>query len=402
MRRILLGQLGANGDCLYATTLARQIRHDNPDAHITWAISSLCSGLLRNNPHIDSVWEVPAADRSILDITWRVFEREAVRRLLRHEFDHAYLSQIWPNNFQNYDGTIRPSILRSYGAPITVPVENVIRLDEQELSNIKDFAEKNTIDAFSHRILFECSAHSGQSFVTPGLAQEIAAHVYAALPSATVIFSTQSPMNLLHPNSRYAGNLSLRETAGLTHYCSLFVGAGSGGTVAATSTAAKQLPMIQLLSASTSVFASFAHDFAYYGLDHSHIVEMTQTSSRKIADAIVQACTSGIAFTQAEFGETIPVGFQHYTDYVADNLLCHRRYLDAAQSMLLTADRYGWAPELRDFAMKRIAPYLATDPGWIHAHRRQPAELLLRRLHEAPGKPATPTVAARATKQECN
>jgi len=59
---------------------------------------------------------------------WRLFEREATRRLVRHDFDHAYFSQIWPNNFQNFDGTIRPSILRSYGRPITVPIENVIHL----------------------------------------------------------------------------------------------------------------------------------------------------------------------------------------------------------------------------------------------------------------------------------
>jgi len=124
-RRILLGQLAANGDCLYATILARQIKHDNPESSITWAIAPHCAGLLRNNPDIDEVWEVPVPDGNKADAAWRAFEREAMRRLRLHEFDHAYLSQIWPDNFQNYDGTVRPSILRCYGATITVPIENI-------------------------------------------------------------------------------------------------------------------------------------------------------------------------------------------------------------------------------------------------------------------------------------
>src|SRR5512138_3038540 len=41
-RRVLLGQLEANGDCVYATTVARQIKTDNPDCHLTWAIGSRC------------------------------------------------------------------------------------------------------------------------------------------------------------------------------------------------------------------------------------------------------------------------------------------------------------------------------------------------------------------------
>ncbi len=132
MQRLLLGQLGANGDCLYATNLARQLRQDYPQAHITWAISTQCIGLLRNNPHIDDVWEIEIPDWSGQAVVWRVFEREATRRLLRHQFDHVYFSQISPNNFQNFDGTVRPSILRSYGRSITVPIENVIVLTEEK------------------------------------------------------------------------------------------------------------------------------------------------------------------------------------------------------------------------------------------------------------------------------
>jgi predicted TIM-barrel fold metal-dependent hydrolase len=95
---------------------------------------------------------------------------------------------------------------------------------------VEDFVSTNRIASFAHRILFECSSRSGQSFITPDLAQDIAHRVYALLPEAAVIFSTDLPMILDDKRSRYAGTLSLRETAHLTHHCSLFVGAGSGGT----------------------------------------------------------------------------------------------------------------------------------------------------------------------------
>ena len=74
--RILLGQLGAHGDCLYATILARQLRRDYPSAFITWAISDRSSGLLANNPDIDEVWEIPV-DRDSMSVIWSIFEREA-------------------------------------------------------------------------------------------------------------------------------------------------------------------------------------------------------------------------------------------------------------------------------------------------------------------------------------
>ena len=378
--RLLLGHLGANGDCLYATILARQIRHDHPQAHITWAISSQCSKLLRNNSHIDSIWEIPVAGWEDQELMWRVFEREVVRRLLRHEFDHAWLSQIWPNNFQNYDGTVRPSILRSYGAEITVPIENVIALDPEEQANVVRFAEQSRLASFEHRIMFECSPKSGQSFVTPALAQEIAGFVYEQLPHATVIFLTHLPITLRHRNSRNGGLLSLRETAGLTHLCSLFVGAGAGATVAATSTAARTLPMIQLLSSSASVFGSFAHDFEYYKLPHDHIVEMTQESPRTIAAAIVQACQNGIAHVRENYGETIQARFEPYFKLVTTNLLKRNRYLDAAQSLLFTVERYGWRPELRTFAKDRIADFLPLDSGWLFPDRRHQGDEFLARL----------------------
>lgn len=383
MDRILLGQLGANGDCLYATILARQLRHDYPRAHITWAISTQCVSLLKNNPDINEIWEVPVSGWDEHAITWRVFEREAARRYIRREFDLVILSQIWPSHFENYDGTIRPSILRSYQRPITVPIENVIRLSDEEVENVERFAREADLHSYEHRILFECSSKSGQSFVTPEFAQAVADEVYRRLPSSTVIFSTHLPMSLRDPRSRYAAKLSLREIGFLTNHCSLFVGCGSGQTVAATSTVSKPLPMIQILSSSTSVYASFAHDFEYFGITNRPVLEITDEDPKYTASCIVSLCKEGLTVAKAKFGQRIPLDFGHYFSLIEACLLRDCRYIDAARSLMVTAKRYGWAKQLVDFGTSTIAPRLSFDPGWIFSSNRRIGEEFRASLAEA-------------------
>lgn len=370
MSRLLLGQLTANGDCVYATILARQLRHDNPDIHITWAVSTQCARLLMNNPDIDEIWEIPVQGWNAHELVWRVFQREAVDRYLRREFDEILLSQIWPDNARNYDGTVRPSILRSFGRPITVPIENVIRVTDEERETVAAFVRDNGIEGFEHRVLFECSSRSGQSFVTPDIAQNIADKIYAVLPDSTVIFTTAEPMTLRDERSRYAGMLSLREIAHLTHSCSLFVGAGSGCTVLATSTAAKKLPFVLLLKADTSVFASFAHDFAYFGIEHPGVVEMTAEDPGRIAACIARVATEGADTALGEFGGRIPVTFDHYGEVLEGSLLRQQRYLDAARSLMTTASRYGWTEDLIRLGTDKIAPALPLDPSWFFANER--------------------------------
>lgn len=381
--RILLGQLGAKGDSLYATILARQLRHDHPNAHISWAIFDQNADLLHNNKHIDDVWKVPLGDRSKTAEMWQVFEREAMQRVIRKEFDRIVFSQINPNNFQNYDGTIRPSMLRAYGRPITVPIENVIDLTDDEIGRVDEFARRERLGEFEHRILFECTAQSGQSFVNVDLAQEIAAQLYKRLPGATVIFSTHLPMQLKDSRSRYAGTLSLRETAHLTKHCSVFVGSGSGGTVAASSSSSAALPMIQLLKKSTSVYASFAHDFEYFGIQDRTILEMTDEDPTRIAECFAAVCRDGIDLAFSRFDSRIPVKFDHYFKSIEQQLLFRHRYIDGARSLMTTAKRYGWTADLIRFGERRLVPNLKLDPAWLFYPNRDVAELLRAQLEEA-------------------
>jgi hypothetical protein len=226
--------------------------------------------------------------------------------------------------------------------------------------------------------------------MTPDLAQAVAGYVYAELADAAIVFSTNVPMRLRHRNSRYAGPLSLRQTAKLTEWCTLFVGCGSGGTVAATSTAAKRLPMISLLKNGTSVFASFAHDFEYFGLAHDHMLESTETDPARIAAFIVTACRSGIGVAKAQFETGIPLHFALYFEHVAETLINRQRFLDAAQSLLHAGRRYAWPGELVAFGWKHIVPKLTSDPGWLFAHRRRAGEAFVEELANAADTASVP------------
>ena len=146
--------------------------------------------------------------------------------------------------------------------------------------------------------------------------------------------------------SAYAGVVSLREVAHLTHYCSL-VGSGSGASVAASSTAAKPLPMIQLFSRlNFSVLASFAHDYkASFNIKDRQILELTDKDPRQITTCIATTCKQGIsAAIDVSDNSRIPARFDHYFGLITQMLPDKHRYIDAARSLMCTAERYGWRP----------------------------------------------------------
>src|ERR1700719_1335835 len=102
--------------------------------------------------------------------------------------------------------------------------------------------------------------------MTVDLAVRLATRITEARRNSVVIVSSHEKLPIEHPRIISGGGLSIRQTARLTEYADLFIGCGSGLTVAATSGAAKPgMPNIQILKRSTSVYASFRHDFAYFG-----------------------------------------------------------------------------------------------------------------------------------------
>ena len=173
-RKFLIGQLGCFGDCLFATPLAKQIKNDYPDSHVTWAVAGKYKSILALNPYVDSIWEISVSDNNYSGESWTKFETEALQRKSDGEFDEIIFSQIPPLNWIKYTGTIRNTILSSYGKPITVPIEPTIKLSENEIENVKLFSEKYKLGDFKNVILFECAPGSGQSTVNTEFAIKVA------------------------------------------------------------------------------------------------------------------------------------------------------------------------------------------------------------------------------------
>ena len=360
--RILLGQLGKNGDCLYATALARQIKQDYPGCHLTWAIGSPFRDIVKGNPFIDEVWEY-AMQAVDIERAWPAFAREARARARRGEFDRVFLTQVPPDNYARFDGTVRASIFRGYPHPVTVPIAPVIRLTEEEVRHVEAFTAAHGVDAHTHRILFECAGASGQTFLTPAFASAAAQLVRARVPDTIVILSSNIPVASTDPRVVDASVLPLRENAQLTRHCTLLVGGSSGITWLATSDWARPLPMIQLLSRRTSVLASVLHDAEYFGLPTGDILEMTECAPAHLAECIVTVLTEGFAAARSRFHERIPVRMDQYLTVFIRSLIRQRRLWTAARSLRCTLARYGLAPFVVFVKERLVRAARGTAPG---------------------------------------
>lgn len=217
--RILLGHLISNGDCLYATAIAQQIKHDFPGSHLTWAVSSFCRKIIEENPFVDEVWEIPFTTWSyeLLPASWAFFEGEALKRYEEGVYDFIFFTQIYPGNPHHFEGTVRPGIFLGYPGKITVPLQPSLFLRAEELERVNVFVQQNRLHEFEQVILFECSAKSGQTHVTPEFALQTAETIAKKWPGKhAVILSSQHAVQTSSEGIIDGSALTLREMAELT------------------------------------------------------------------------------------------------------------------------------------------------------------------------------------------
>ena len=311
-KRILLGQLNSNGDCLYATAIAKQIKKDYPGCHLTWAIGSMCRSVIAENPDVDKVWEVPLKNIGEVGEVWRRFKQEALEKKKRGVFDEVFLTQIINGNISHYDGIIRSSIFRNYPHEITVPVAPVLKLSSREIENVRLFSEYHRLGEKKHIILFESSPQSGQSFLNFDLAMDLAKKVVSAIPNSCVILSSNIPFASNNELIIDGSTLSLRENAELTKYCTLLVGGSSGISWICTSEWAKRLPMIQLLKPNAIWFNSIVKDHKQWRLPTETIIEMKDCSIDKAYHCIAAAILEGFDKARTRYHEEMKISFAYY------------------------------------------------------------------------------------------
>jgi len=101
--------------------------------------------------------------------------------------------------------------------------------------------------------------------------------------------------------------------------------------------------MIQLLKKSTSVFASFVHDYEYRGADTSKIIEMTDCSYDKLFLCTSTILSEGFEFARAKFHEQIPLNFDHYMNIMIQQLCYRKKIGTVVRSAVCTVKRYGFS-----------------------------------------------------------
>ena len=333
-------QLYSNGDCLYATAVARQIKNDYPGCHLTWAIASFCKRIIEHNPYVDAVMEVNTVVKNDT-AALRKLKRELQQRRNNGEFDELFFIHNGDTNQAYYDGSIRSSILRAYQKPVTVPLTPVLRLSGDETLKAKQFAEKHKLGEYENVILFEYAPQSGQSKMTQAIAISIAEKIVAQ-KNAAVILSSANRVEHSLVSIIDGSVLTLRETAAITHYCTFLLGSSSGITWISTADAAKQLPMVQLLNPGAVWPNPISRDFERFGFSTAQLIELTDYGEGAVVNTVLAALDDFPA-AKLKYNQPVPLHFKS-TRNIVYNLLCYLEFGAIAKHISVNRDVYGNHP----------------------------------------------------------
>lgn len=336
-QNILLVHLYSNGDSLYATAVARQIKQDYPNCKLTWAIASFCKDIISNNPFVDAIVEV--TDVAKLDIVaYRKFKKRVLKEKVNGKWDDVFFTNLIDDNQANYDGCTRASTFRGYPKNITVPIQPILVLNSGETQKAKDFAGFHQLEKYKHIILFEFAPQSGQSQMTLDFALQIAEKL-TVNEDVAIILSSANKIKHSSPQIIDGSSLSLRETAALTHYCTFLLGASSGITWISTSTAGKQLPMVQLLNANTIWSNPISRDFERYNLSTDGLIELINFDNIIIQNCIVEALEN-FTSSKEKYHQQFPSSFKT-TRFIVYNLLTYLQFKSIVKHIQVNKQVHG-------------------------------------------------------------
>lgn len=277
---ILLGHLNSNGDCLFATVIARQIKEvDFPGCHLTWAVNNRCRQSVELNPYVDEIWEIPTEKSLTTQAEWDDFVRQVGERKTSGDFDEVFLTQIIGDKWINYDGGVRSSIYGNYPHKITVPHDPIINLSKTEVENVRQFAEKHQLNKYEQVILAECAPDSFATSLNPKSAYDLAVKFIAAGKNTAFILTSNKKIVSSYPNIIDGSEISFRENVELTKYCDLFIGCGSGISWLTTTNWAKKLDSILIINDNNPILPSIAYDHEFLGLSTEHIIEIRDSAN---------------------------------------------------------------------------------------------------------------------------
>jgi ADP-heptose:LPS heptosyltransferase len=336
--KILLVQLYSNGDCLYVTTVARQIKKDFPDCHLTWAIAAFCKDIIKHNPYVDDVLVVNEVPKNNVS-AFRKFRKKIFQQQKAGLWDKVIITSNVFNNQALYDGTIRGMILRAYPGKINVPFQPVLVLSQEEKSRVADFASKHRLAAYKNVILWEYAPQSGQSLLDFPMVKRVAEKLTSKGDTCVIL----SAANSFEASEKIidASVLSVRENAELSQYCNLLIGSSSGITWLCTSSAGKLLPMVQLLNPKSPFLNAPSVDFNRYGIPTNQLIELIQYDEQKILYCVQAVLKDGVAAAKERYHQKIPTYFIT-TRKIVYNLLCYGLFKSIAKHVAVNYEVYGF------------------------------------------------------------
>lgn len=371
MKKHVIIQLACFGDCLYATTIAKQLKSDDPCCHITWAIASNYASVLELNPDVDDLWIIDNCNGDFYSTKLHQVVAEAKVKFNKGYFDSMYITQIPSLNWHRFDGSIRGTILSAYPYPITVDVRPVMRLSSHETSKVKEIVKDWDLTSYSNVLLFECSPNSGQSPVTLELALEISSKVVQARNDICIILSSPYQVRNQSPHIKDASLLSIRENAELANYCTHLIGCSSGITWLCSSDWVKvTLPTIQYLSVDCDFFAGVEYDLKRWNKDSSHVIEVKDFSVDIAVKSILCLVDDGVSVCKELFHQELRPNLRHFDvaaisvcrygqtkwqllqliqvfSKINRHIPCYRIVLAAGQAWLKTSRKFAYFKRLK-------------------------------------------------------
>lgn len=310
-KKIALIQLFSNGDCLFATTVARQIKDDHPACELTWIVSSKCKNMLLNNPDIDVIEEVLIPDPAQNETIFNRVVKETQEKKKAGMYTEVIVPQLLGTNMKFYDGTVCSSVYRSSGLNIKVDNSPVLYLTENEKEAAGQFALKHNLTGYKNVVLFECAPQTKQLNLTDEIILDYSLRILKE-ENTCVILSGPRPYNFDHPHIIDGNTLSIRETVALTHYCTLLLGCSSGISWAATSIAAKPLPMVQILAPDGYYFNPLSLTFKRWHKPTARLIELIHFDTDKLEAVFTDIFHQGFEKAQIKHNQLVKPQFRLY------------------------------------------------------------------------------------------
>jgi hypothetical protein len=294
--KILLAQTASNGDCLFVTTIAKQIKEiDYPGCHLTWLISSRFVQAIINNPYIDDILQIPLASTEPHQVNRDKIDEHILKAGGSKKFDKIFITDYTPANYKNWFGTTRSSLFRSYPHKLKIDPQPLMFLTETERENVAAFCAQNNITTKTFNILFECSPQAHQSLMTLEKAKQIAHDISAN--DTRIKFILTSNLTFKSDNAAIidGSGISWRENAELVNYCDMLIGCSSGISWLCTSNWSKPVKTIQVINPDYSggrISASMKMDFKFWGIDTSKLIELNNPSDSILKKCIILSITN--------------------------------------------------------------------------------------------------------------